>query len=374
MAWLSLPLTVLWVIAITNSFNLIDGIDGLAAGSALFSTLAVFIVSLTSGNSYVSMLSLGLAGAILGFLRFNFNPATIFLGDSGSLFIGFMLSALALVGMQKSSTVVAIAIPVVSFGLPILETLISVFRRYLSGQPVFAADREHIHHKLLERGLTQRQSVIILYAVSAVCGLLSLLLMNPSGPAVGIVLFVVGAGIWVGVQHLGYHEFVEIRRVAKRTMDQKKIIINNLAIRRGSERLARAKSFAAICEILTETFRTNEFDRVQLRLSPWGREAIRRTGESYDTQSLYVWERTASNLTQEPRGVPSWSLALDLLDYDGQMVGVFTAFRSCARNPLLVDVNLLTFEFRTALGDAIDRLLKTAVDESLDERVLVASS
>src|SRR5205085_1979338 len=96
MGWLSLPLTVLWVLWITNAFNLIDGIDGLAAGSALFSTLAVFVVSLASGNGFVSILALALAGAIIGFLRFNFNPATIFLGDSGSLFIGFMLSALAL--------------------------------------------------------------------------------------------------------------------------------------------------------------------------------------------------------------------------------------------------------------------------------------
>ena len=141
MGWTSLPLTILWVLWITNAFNLIDGIDGLAAGSALFSTLVVFAVSLASGNTFVSTLALALAGAIIGFLRFNFNPATIFLGDSGSLFIGFMLSALALAGASKSSTIVAVAIPVVSFGLPILETIISVLRRFLSGQPVFAADR-----------------------------------------------------------------------------------------------------------------------------------------------------------------------------------------------------------------------------------------
>ena len=143
--FVSLPLTILWVIAITNAFNLIDGLDGLAAGSALFSTLVVFVVALLSGSVLVSLLSLAMVGAILGFLRFNFNPATIFLGDSGSLFIGFMLSALALRGTQKAPTVVAIAIPVVSFGLPILETTLSVIRRFISGRPVFTADREHVH-------------------------------------------------------------------------------------------------------------------------------------------------------------------------------------------------------------------------------------
>ena len=113
---------MVWVLAITNAFNLIDGLDGLAAGSALFSTLVAFVVALLNGPSLVTVMTIALAGAILGFLRFNFNPATIFLGDSGSLFIGFVLSALALEGAQKAPTIVAVAIPVVSFGLPILET------------------------------------------------------------------------------------------------------------------------------------------------------------------------------------------------------------------------------------------------------------
>jgi UDP-GlcNAc:undecaprenyl-phosphate GlcNAc-1-phosphate transferase len=161
--FVGLPLTVLWVLAITNAFNLIDGLDGLAAGSALFSTMVVFAVALVSGSSLVSLMALALAGSILGFLRFNFSPATIFLGDCGSLFIGFMLSALALQGAQKAPTIIAVAIPVVSFGLPILETALSIVRRFLGGRPVFTADREHIHHRLLKRGLSTRRS----YAGSA---------------------------------------------------------------------------------------------------------------------------------------------------------------------------------------------------------------
>jgi len=172
-----LPLTILWVVAITNAFNLIDGLDGLAAGSALFSTLVVFVIALLGNLSLISLISLALAGAILGFLRYNFNPATIFLGDCGSLFIGFMLSALALYGAQKAPTIIAVAIPVVSFGLPILETSLSVVRRLISGRPIFTADREHIHHKLLQRGMSHRQVVIVLYGVSALFALLSLFLL-----------------------------------------------------------------------------------------------------------------------------------------------------------------------------------------------------
>ena len=239
--YIGLPITVLWVIGITNAFNLIDGLDGLAAGSALFSTFVVFVVALSSGSSPVSLLTIALAGAILGFLRFNFNPATIFLGDSGSLFIGFMLSALALQGAEKAPTVVAVAIPVVSFGLPILETLLSVLRRLISGQPLFRADREHIHHKLLQRGMSPRQVVIALYAVSALFALLSLFLLWPAGPTLGLVLLVIGTVIWFGVQHLGYLEFGEIRRVAQRTVAQRSIFVNNLAIRRATEELKSAR-------------------------------------------------------------------------------------------------------------------------------------
>src|SRR6266571_3110572 len=242
--------TILGVLAITNAFNLIDGLDGLAAGSALFSTLVVFVVALLGGSPLVSLITLALAGAILGFLRFNFNPATIFLGDCGSLFIGFMLSALALQGAQKAPTIIAVAIPVVSFGLPILETALSVARRLISGRPVFTADREHIHHKLLQRGLSHRQVVIILYAVSAVFALLSLFLLWPTGPTLGLVLAVLGMGVWFGVQHLGYLEFGELRRVAHRTMEQRQIFINNLAIRRAVEALKVSSNYDELCGIL----------------------------------------------------------------------------------------------------------------------------
>src|SRR5258706_2331344 len=282
--WLALPLTILWVLWITNAFNLLDGVDGLAAGSALFSTLTVFVVSLVASNFLVSSLTLVLAGAILGFLRFNFNPATIFLGDCGSLFIGFMLSALALAGAGKTPTIVAVAIPVISFGLPVLETVLSVFRRFLSGQPLFTADRGHIHHRLLERGFSQRQVVLILYSVSAACGLLSLFLLYPSGSLVGIVLFVIGAGIWVGVQHLGYHEFIELGRMAHRTMEQKRIIVNNLAIRRATEALSKSEDIDGVGRVLRDAFEANDFDGFVLRLAPFDR--MRRANEQNNAAQL----------------------------------------------------------------------------------------
>ncbi len=355
-----LPVTIFWVIGITNAFNLIDGLDGLAAGSALFSTLVVFVVAIFSGSSLVSLLTIALAGAILGFLRFNFNPATIFLGDCGSLFIGFMLSALALEGAQKAPTVIAVAIPVVSFGLPILETALSVMRRLIGGRPVFTADREHIHHKLLQRGLSHRQVVIVLYAVSAIFALLSLFLLWPTGSTLGLVLAVLGTGIWIGVQHLGYLEFGELRRVAQRTIEQRTIVINNLAIRRATEELKVARDYAQLCRILEAAFGNNDFDGFDLTatLLPGEEQPAVAALNSISLSTNLVrfrWEKAGSAKIRE--NWPSWKLSLDLQTSSNHPRGSIHVYRLYTERAVQLDINLLTSMFPVALADALDRVL-----------------
>ena len=364
-AWyVSFPLTILWVIGISNAFNLIDGLDGLAAGSALFSTLVVFVVAVFSQSGFVSLLALALAGAILGFLRFNFNPATIFLGDSGSLFIGFMLSALALAGAQKAPTVIAVAIPVVSFGLPILETALSVLRRIIGGRPVFTADREHIHHKLLQRGLSHRQVVIVLYAVSAMFALLSLFLLWPTGSTLGLVLAVLGTGVWIGVQHLNYLEFGEIRRVAQRTLEQRQIFVNNLAIRRAIEELRVSSDYSQICRILAAAFAGNDFDGFELRLR-------RKSGAQGPVRALspaepdYRWKKPGARFSHSM--VAAWSMNLDLVAANNRRWGALTIYRKyCDRN-LQIDVNLLVSVFPVVLADALDRAFSPLEIAVLDQ-------
>ena len=361
--FVGLPLTMLWVLAITNAFNLIDGLDGLAAGSALFSTLVVFVVALLGGSPLVSLITLALAGAILGFLRFNFNPATIFLGDCGSLFIGFMLSALALQGAQKAPTIIAVAIPVVSFGLPILETALSVARRLISGRPVFTADREHIHHKLLQRGLSHRQVVIILYAVSAVFALLSLFLLWPTGSTLGLVLAVLGTGVWIGVQHLNYLEFGELRRVAQRTFEQRQIFVNNLAIRRATEELKVASDYQQVYRILVAAFSTNDFDGFELRSYPQTSEAanIHVAQENSRSGPALRWKKPGSHFAHEM--VTGWSLTLDLVAANNRQRGSMIIYRLYTQRDLQLDINLLTSIFPVALADAIDRMMIPVVEE-----------
>lgn len=343
----ALALTVFWVLLITNAFNLLDGLDGLAGGSALFSSLAVFIVSLVSGNTLTQVVTIALAGAIVGFLRYNFNPATIFLGDCGSLVIGFVLSALSLASSQKASTAVVVAIPVVSFGLPILDTFVAVLRRFLNGKPLFGADREHIHHKLLQRGLSHKQAVIFLYAVSAFFALMSLALLSPESGTIAVVLSVIGLAVFFGLQHLGYHEVDELRRMVRRTWEQKTIISNNLAIRRGTDELACARTIQDVLQILKTAFQDNDYDGFEFSFTP---ELLAfHSSESMIPPFQYTWCKKEGNRSK------GWELRLDLLSERGEVRGCFSINRGYAKRSLRTDVDCITAEFVSTLSSALQR-------------------
>ncbi|MGB0036222.1 MAG: MraY family glycosyltransferase [Candidatus Acidiferrales bacterium] len=351
-AAVGLPLTILWVLLITNAFNLLDGLDGLAAGSAVFSTLVLFATSLALESPAVSFLAVVLAGAILGFLRFNFHPASIFLGDSGSLFIGFMLSALALLGSQKAPTMVAVAIPVVSFGLPILDVVIAVLRRFIGAKPLFSGDDDHIHHKLLKRGLSHREAVLILYSVSAGFALLSLALLHGQR-TIAIVLAVIGVGVCLGVQYLHYVEFSELQYLARLARKHRQIIANNLNIRRATESLSSCGDFRMICQTLEDSLQPLGFDGIELANVYTGGlpEALFAPLSRTSGGSLrHSW-------SENPVFEPAWELRLELSPGSGAKHGYFSLLRSYAEDLLLVDLNLLSLGFRAALSDAIDRAM-----------------
>src|ERR1700730_17744416 len=206
---IDLPLTIVWVLLITNAFNLIDGLAWLAAGSAFISAIVLFAASQSSGNGLLAFLVVALLGAILGFLPFNFHPASIFMGDSGSLFIGFLLSALSMASAPKVTPLAGLAIPLLAFGLPILDVTLAVSRRFLRGNPLSQGDTDHIHHKLLSRGFSHRQAVLALYAATLAFVLASLVVLADEA-LLAPVLFVVGIGVCLGVQQLHYSEFAEL--------------------------------------------------------------------------------------------------------------------------------------------------------------------
>jgi UDP-GlcNAc:undecaprenyl-phosphate/decaprenyl-phosphate GlcNAc-1-phosphate transferase len=331
---------------------LIDGLDGLAAGSAFFSTVVVFVTSLLAPNATTTLLAIALAGAILGFLRLNFHPASIFLGDSGSMFIGFMLAALALAVSEKAPTMIAVAIPVVSFGFPILDVALAVSRRFLSGKPLFCGDRDHIHHKLLNRGLSERGAVLVLYGVTACFAVLSLVLLHDAA-MIALVLAVIGIGVALGVQYVGYVEFSELQDVWRRTAERKRVIANNVEVRRAVKALNQCADVQKLCVILRNSLHSIGFDGFRLE---------RKLAERFAAFPLTPLQRTQEGELQliwddEGRNESIWELRLELNAEPHYRLGRFSLVRMREDRPLLVDLNLLSCEFRRALSEAILRAM-----------------
>lgn len=176
--YISIILSIIWIVGITNTFNLIDGLDGLTTGIATISSLMLSYIAFINGRYEFTMITLIIVGACLGFLPYNFNPAKIFMGDTGSLFLGFMLSAISLDGTLKSATAITVLIPVCVLAIPIIDTVTSIIRRLCRGQSPFEADKEHIHHKLMKKGLGQKKTVLFLYLINSLFGITGILIIN----------------------------------------------------------------------------------------------------------------------------------------------------------------------------------------------------
>ncbi len=189
--WISYPVTILWIVGITNAINLIDGLDGLAAGVSSIASLSLFFVSVIRPDPdiHTAVLAAILAGSTLGFLPYNFNPAKIFMGDTGATFLGFILGTISIQGTYKAYTAIAIAVPILVLALPLFDTVFAIFRRIASGKSPMTADRGHLHHRLVDMGLTQKQSVSLIYVASAALGLCAVVL-DYKGPVSAIILVI----------------------------------------------------------------------------------------------------------------------------------------------------------------------------------------
>jgi UDP-GlcNAc:undecaprenyl-phosphate/decaprenyl-phosphate GlcNAc-1-phosphate transferase len=209
---LALPFTVIWIVGLINAMNLVDGLDGLAGGVALFVVVTNFILAFSRNDVLVSLAMAALGGAILGFLIFNFNPASIFMGDTGSMFLGFVLSALAVRSSTKSDTTVAMLVPIIALGLPIMDTLLAVVRRAILGRSLFDADKDHIHHRIMSRlRLSQRSAVLVLYGLCCLFALTALGLAFANGVQSAMLLISVSLVAFVLMRKLGYLDLREGR-------------------------------------------------------------------------------------------------------------------------------------------------------------------
>ncbi len=375
----SFLITVFWLVGIANAFNLIDGIDGLATGAALFSSLVILVVSFSREAPLMIVVAIVLCGALAGFLRYNFNPASIFLGDSGALFVGFTLAALSVLGTQKATTAVAVAIPALAFGLPVVDTAVTMTRRLVGGKPLFQGDKEHIHHMLLARGWSQRQVALVLYAVCAAFGLLAMLFTQTGTRSTGFVLFVVVVVVIIAVGNLRYHEVDELKAGVKRTVGDRRIrVANNIRVRRASRALTKATELGELFDAVSYLLESGEFAYACVQIGhPAGEEVNERAVRASEKQRaqralelrngriFWSWSRTAINVEDVIDSGSFWCLRLPLATANGQW-GWMNLYRAFETDPLLVDMNYLSELFRGQLSEAGERILKAFAEETVN--------
>ena len=185
----SIPITIIWIVAITNSVNLIDGLDGLAVGVSTISSFTMLVIALVVADGNVAVILAALVGACIGFMPYNLNPAKIFMGDTGALLLGYVLSTVSIIGLFKFYAVVSFAVPFLVLAVPLFDTVFAFFRRLLKGQNPMKPDRGHFHHRLIDLGLSQKQAVAILYSISAILGLAAVI-MTTSGELKALILII----------------------------------------------------------------------------------------------------------------------------------------------------------------------------------------
>ena len=232
--WLSVTLTVIWIVFITNAVNFIDGLDGLAAGVSAIMSISLVFISIRVGEYSIAILGIALMGSCFGFLPFNFNPAKIFMGDTGSTFLGFMLATLSIQGVFKSYAVISFAVPLLILGLPLFDALFAMIRRILRGQSPMTADRGHLHHRLVDMGFSQKQTVFILYAISGVVGITAVLLAE-SGVLRALLLVICVLILLLIGSMLGKNSYVHQHQDNRNLTDDNDIEVEEVSDKKGNE-------------------------------------------------------------------------------------------------------------------------------------------
>ena len=293
-----MPLTIGWLVLCANAFNLIDGMDGLATGVGVLAGLTTLIAALLQGNFPLALATAPLIGALVGFLGYNFDPASIFLGDCGSLVTGFLLGACGVIWSQKSTTMLGMAAPTMALALPLLEVGLSVFRRFLRNEPIFTADRGHIHHRLLDRGFTPRRAALVLYAACSIGAALSLLQSIPHKPVPGVVVLLFAACACFGVQYLGYVEFNATRRFLWSGL--RRTLSAHVKLQAFEQSLGAASTLEECWQALDAGARSLGYSRIEAHLTGlrYGVSVLRNSQAGYWQMRLNLPNQDYLNITQ----------------------------------------------------------------------------
>lgn len=367
---LSYAVTVLWLVGIANAFNLIDGIDGLASGAALFASLVILVLSIVNGRPLMVVVTLVLCGSLAGFLRYNFNPASIFLGDSGALFVGFTLAALSVLGTQKAATAIAVVVPILAFGFPVVDTAMTMSRRLVSRRPVFEGDNEHIHHMLLARGWSQRKVVLVLYGVCASFALAAVIFPATGSKVTGVVLFVISVAIIIAVGHLRYHEVDEIKAGVRRTVADRRLrVAKNIQVRRAARAVAKSSDLYEVFEAMRHMLEFGEFTFANAQVGQAGHADVNEMAyatslQRHPKQELemrngrvyWSWLGEGGEPEDVLRSRSLWCFRLPLVK-NGVDWGWLNFYHNLDGETLLVDTNYLSNLFRREFTEAVARII-----------------
>ena len=324
----ALPATIFWFVLVINAINLIDGLDGLAAGVTLFVAITMMVTCLANKRLLEALCFASLSGALLGFLRYNFNPASIFMGDCGSYFLGYVLASLSLLGSIKGQFATAMLIPIIALGIPLIDTLLAPVRRFALGRKMFQPDTGHLHHQLLQLGYTHRRVVLILYAFTIVLGFASIVLVHTKDEVAALILLVVGSGVIFAGRFIGLRVFVgsgqvsgwlqDVTDASGLTHDRRSFLNHQLAI-------ANAANLNEMWAALCRAFAALDLDLAELVLytppvlsgpDPAG-ESSGGSGEMQLTSLTYTWKKEDSFLYPRLNDRGLMKIEQPLLTQDG---------------------------------------------------------
>lgn len=301
-SWLSLVLTVGWLVSCTNAFNLIDGVDGLATGVGLVSSLTILLSALLQENLPLALAVAPLAGALLGFLRYNFNPASVFLGDSGSLLVGFLLGAYGVLWTQKTTTMVGLTAPLMVMAVPLFDTAMAVIRRYLRNKPIFGADRDHVHHRLLALGFSPRGVAFVLYGACGLASAFSLMVSAFRQDYAAVVILLFCGSVGFGLYLLDYPELTALRRVL--SGDLQRYVAGHVSLQQLDQDLQNAETASACWIVICRHAEAWGFCGVRMRLSGHSHElSFCRASETTWTVRIPLSESDYINL-EHPAQAP----------------------------------------------------------------------
>ncbi len=351
---ISYPATIIWYLAVINAINLVDGLDGLAAGISFFVSLILLIFCLANQKFYIAMGLAALAGGTLGFLRYNFNPASIFMGDCGSYFLGYMLATLSINGSIKSQATVAITIPIIALGLPLIEVIFSPIRRFIQGQRLFLPDKNHLHHRLLMMGFTHKGAVFVLYTFTLFLGGVALLIVNVKDYKAGIVLMLVAFVIIIGIRRLGYLEYLAADKVYgwfRDISDEAGFSRERRSFLNIQMEISQSKNLEELWGKVSHAFKKLDFDMVEMR--------IRMSGENVSKTNTisYIWTSNTFKRYEDICNEYIMKLEMPLLSKERGIYGNLWIIKDLKRDSLSHYTLRRVEHLRRTIMAVLDRLV-----------------